>query len=118
LNAVSTPIVPVSEGIAVLPLMGSMDKDKATQLLESVPAKLQVFDLRFLINDFSGVYNLDSVTVEFLFNITSIMKLLGIFPVVTGIRPELARRAVTIGKDLSAIRTMRNVQQALQFLSK
>jgi rsbT co-antagonist protein RsbR len=117
MNEVTTPIVPVSDGIAVIPIVGLIDEDKANQLLNCIPPRLQMHTLNYLIIDFSGIYNLDPTVVDFLFKINSIMKLLGISPVVTGLRPELARKAVEIGHDLSSLTTMSNVKQALHKLT-
>ncbi|MBY6036888.1 PAS domain S-box protein [Fictibacillus nanhaiensis] len=116
MNEVSTPIVPVSDGISVIPLVGSIDEDKAIQLLDFIPSKIQNENLNYLILDFSGTYNLDETVVDFLFKINSIMKLLGIRPILTGIRPELAYKAVEMGQDFSSIKTMKNVKEALRIL--
>lgn len=117
MNEVGTPVVPVSEGVAVLPLIGEIDEDRARQLLEVMPQKVIGKNLNYLIVDFSGIYNIDEVVIEFLFKINSVMKLLGISPICTGIRPEMAQKAVETHKDLTSIVTISDVQQALTKLA-
>lgn len=116
MSEVATPIVPVSKGIAVLPLVGAVDEDRTNQLLDIIPQKIQDHDLQYLIIDVSGIYNIDSVVIEFLYRINSIMKLIGISLIYTGLRPELAKKAVESCIDISSLRTMSNVKEALNRL--
>lgn len=115
-NEVATPIVPVYEGIAVLPLVGEFDEDRTIQLLNIIPRKIGSYHLDYLIIDMSGIYNFDDIVGEFLYKINSIMGLLGISLYYTGIRPELARKAVELRIDISSLNTMPNVKQALNHL--
>lgn len=116
--AVSTPIVPVSDGIAVIPIVGQICEERTAQLLDSIPANIQNHpNTNILIIDFSGIYNLDEVVVDFLFKINSILRMLGVQPVLTGIRPELAKMAVTIGRSWSGIQTFGNIKLALSKLA-
>jgi PAS domain S-box-containing protein len=117
--AVSTPIVPVSEGIAVVPIVGQICEGRVAQLLDSIPQNIVKYsNTNILIIDFSGIYNLDEVVVDFLFRINAILTLLGVQPVLTGIRPELAKMAIAIGKNLSDIQTFGNIKIALSKLAK
>ncbi|TWT26021.1 PAS domain S-box protein [Planomicrobium sp. CPCC 101110] len=118
INSISAPIVPVSEGVSILPLVGSIDARRAKQLAEDIPGKIQDFNVEYLIIDFSGTYNIDNFVAEYLFQISKTISLLGIKPILTGLRPELARKVVDIGVDLSALHTMATVQQAVNHLSR
>jgi rsbT co-antagonist protein RsbR len=115
INEVSTPLVPVFDGISVLPIIGSVDIDRANHLLEVIPSKIKKEEVRCLVIDFSGIYNFCEVVSDFLMKITAIMKLLGIHTIITGIRPELARMAVERGVDLSSTNTMATVQEAVKY---
>lgn len=118
-NEVSTPIVPVLDGISIIPLVGTIDSDKAQILLDTLPAKLKLEeDTKHIIIDFSGIYNLDEIAIDFLVKINSIMRLLGISPILTGIRPELAQIAIKFGEDLHSLKTMSSVKQALLSLKQ
>ncbi|MFG6149261.1 PAS domain S-box protein [Halobacillus sp. B23F22_1] len=111
---IATAIVPVSDGVFILPLAGRVDETRADQMLTTIPLKLKDFEVDHLIIDFSGIYRLDEIVVSFLFQIYDIIRLLGIHPIFTGIRPELARKAVQIGRDLSHMDTMGTVKQAIR----
>lgn len=113
-NEISTPIVPIIDGLAVLPLVGSVDGDRSNQLLNIIPQKIQGENLQCLIIDVSGIYNIDNVVAEFLYKIDHIMRLLGIKLIFTGIRPELALKAIEARVDFSQLTTMATVKQALK----
>ncbi|TWT13269.1 PAS domain S-box protein [Planomicrobium sp. CPCC 101079] len=115
-NEIATPIVPVFDGIAVLPLVGSMDGDRCKQLLEIIPVKVQGHHLQVLIIDVSGIYNIDGVVINYLYKINAVLKMLGISPVFTGLRPELAQKAVEVCPDITTLTTKATVKQALRML--
>lgn len=113
-SEISTPIVPIIDGLAVLPLVGSVDGDRSNLLLDIIPQKIQGENLQCLIIDVSGIYNIDNVVAEFLYTIDHIMRLLGIQLIFTGIRPELALKAIDARVDFSQLTTMGTVKQALK----
>lgn len=113
-NEISTPIVPIIDGLAVLPLVGSVDGDRSMRLLDIIPQKVQGEKLQCLIIDVSGIYNIDNVVAEFLTKIDYIMRLVGIKLIFTGIRPELALKAVEARVDFSQLTTMGTVKHALK----
>jgi rsbT co-antagonist protein RsbR len=110
----SAPIVPIQEGIAVLPLIGSIDSYRATYILEKVVPKVAELKIEHLIADFSGILTIDTAIAHYLFNIQNVLRLLGIKTIVTGIRPEVAQTVVNGGIDMSSIKTYANVKQALE----
>ncbi len=116
INEISAPIVPVLEGIAVLPLVGSIDSDRARQLLDDLPSKAQQKNVHCLIIDLSGVYTFDELVIEYLFKVMDVLKLLGIRSILTGIRPDLAQAAIQLRTDLSSVKTMDTVKRALNDL--
>ncbi|WP_226035116.1 PAS domain S-box protein [Aquibacillus saliphilus] len=116
MSEVATPIVPVYDGIAVIPLIGDLNECRTRELLEIIPRKLQDYNLDYIIIDVSGIYNIDEIVVNFIYKIDSIIKLLGISLVYTGLRPELARKSVEARLDVTSLDTMSNVKQALSRL--
>ncbi|MFK2826522.1 STAS domain-containing protein [Bacillus sp. B190/17] len=110
----SAPIVPLQDGLAVLPLIGSMNEERAKYLIEMAIPKITELQLERLIIDFSGIIQIDEMVEKQLFDIYHILRLLGIQAIATGIRPDLAQKVVSIGVDLSAIETYATVKQAME----
>jgi rsbT co-antagonist protein RsbR len=116
INELSSTLVPLLDGIAVLPLLGSFDEERASQLLERVPMNVQKQDVKCLIIDFSAIYNLDALVMEYIFKINSVLSLLGVRSIVTGLRPELALAAVQLGTYFKSTPTVLTVKAALHLL--
>ena len=117
INTLSAPVVPILEGIAVLPLVGSINSERANYILEHVPLKVQEQSVHTLISDFSGIYKLDAIVIQCLFETSAILGLLGVRSIVTGIRPEIAQSVVQLGADLSLIQIFGTLQQAVRDLA-
>ncbi|SFJ87081.1 PAS domain S-box-containing protein [Halobacillus dabanensis] len=116
INELSATVVPILNEIAVLPLVGKIDEEKARSLLEMVPEKVQNQNISRLIIDFSGVYTIDNVVIDNLFKINNVLSLLGVRPILTGLRPELSIAATNLNTDLSSIPTFATVKDALSYL--
>ncbi|MGD6801962.1 STAS domain-containing protein [Rossellomorea vietnamensis] len=108
-----SPIVPIQKGIAVLPLIGKVDEDRASYLMNEVVPRISQMQLDYLIADFSGINHIDEVTAHHIQEIGSVLRLLGIKVITTGITPKLALTAVNSGIDLSRAVSFPNVKEAL-----
>ncbi|WP_176583629.1 STAS domain-containing protein [Priestia megaterium] len=109
----SVPAVPIQDGIAVLPLIGSIDSERAEYILENVISKILEMKIEYLIVDFSGILTIDAIAERYLFDIYSVLRLQGIEVMMSGIRPELAQTVVRNGIDFSSIKTYATVRQAI-----
>ncbi|WP_046174261.1 PAS domain S-box protein [Domibacillus indicus] len=116
INELSSTLVPLLDGIAVLPLIGSIDEERAQQLLDAVPLKVQKQNVECLILDFSGIYNLNSLVAEYIFKINEVLSLLGVRTILTGLRPETALAALEIGANFDSTPTVSTVKDALRLL--
>jgi rsbT co-antagonist protein RsbR len=112
----SAPVVPIMEGIAVLPLIGKIDHNRADILLNKVVPKISQLQLNYLIADFSGISHLDEITARNIHEIGNVLRLLGIHIITTGISPKLALTAVHSGINLSRVTSFATVKQALDYL--
>lgn len=112
-NILSAPVVPIQENVAVLPLVGKMDYDRATLIMEKALPKIAEQKIQCLIIDFSGIVTIDATIAKHIFDIHNVLRLLGIDAIATGLRPELAQAAVEGGVDFSSIKTFATVRQAM-----
>ncbi|MCK6256218.1 STAS domain-containing protein [Fictibacillus sp. KIGAM418] len=114
IRELSTPIVPIQDGIAILPLIGTIDSNRSDHLLNRVVPKIAPLGVKYLILDFSGIVTIDTEVARHIFTVHSVLALLGIDIAVTGIRPELASRIVNAGIDFTSIKVYGNVKQAIE----
>jgi rsbT co-antagonist protein RsbR len=113
INELASPIVPIQEGLGVLPLIGSIDADRAEHLLNKVIPNIPSHQIESLIIDFSGIVTIDTDVASHIFNINNVLRLLGIHVIFTGIRPEIAARVIGSGIDFSSYEIFANVKQAI-----
>ncbi|MET1032113.1 STAS domain-containing protein, partial [Domibacillus tundrae] len=114
INELSAPIVPIQDGIAILPLIGTVDSYRVEHILNKVLPDIPRLKVECLIIDFSGIVTIDTDVAHHLFRVYDILRLLGINVLFTGIRPDLATKAISGGIDFSSIKTYANVKQAIE----
>ncbi|MFC5711787.1 PAS domain S-box protein [Thalassorhabdus alkalitolerans] len=116
INELSATIVPIMSDVAVLPLVGKIGLEKARIILEIIPEKVQAQKLNYVIMDFSGVYELDDIVINYLFKMKQVLSLLGVQSIITGLRPQLAIEATKLNINLTDIPTMATVKEAIVYL--
>ncbi len=109
----SAPIVPISKGIAILPIIGQITEELAETITLTALSKSQKLSLDYLVIDLSGVQNINHSFINQLLKVLSSLKLIGVIPVVTGIQPNLAIKALEFKEELAGIMIHASLQQAL-----
>ncbi|PJZ00837.1 RsbT co-antagonist protein RsbRD [Bacillus vallismortis] len=113
INELSAPIMPISAGIGILPLVGEIDTYRAKTILESVLQQCSALKLSYLFLDISGVPIVDTMVAYQIFKVIDSTKLLGIETIISGIRPEIAQTVVKLGLDFSNVKTEQSLAKAL-----
>ncbi|MCM3791440.1 STAS domain-containing protein [Domibacillus indicus] len=109
----SVPVVPLSKGIAVLPLVGNIDTERAALLMEETLKEAGRLKLSHLILDLSGVVMVDTMVADQIFKVMGGLELLGVQTIITGIRPEIAQTVISLGLDFNKQVTRATLEQAL-----
>jgi anti-anti-sigma factor len=115
IRELSTPIIPVSDAILVLPLIGTIDSSRAAQVVEALLEAVSRQNAQVLIIDITGVAVVDSSVVEHLLRAARAARLLGTTVLLVGIGPEVAQTIVQLGADLSGIVTRSTLQAGLEY---
>ncbi|HSU79109.1 MAG TPA: STAS domain-containing protein [Candidatus Angelobacter sp.] len=110
---ISTPVVPVFEGVAVLPLIGELTEKRAKIIMDQILQKAIGFKLDHLFIDLSGVLTIDTMVAHEIIKIVSSLSLLGVKSILTGIRPEISRTIVNLGISLHT-ESRGTLKQAIQ----
>lgn len=97
ISELSAPVIPVTKGTGVLPLIGEIDLDRAAAIMESVLNQSSVMRLSQIVVDMSGVPKMDTAVACQLSKLFKGLNLIGIRVTLSGIRPEVAQAAVSLG---------------------
>jgi rsbT co-antagonist protein RsbR len=115
LREISTPIIPLGEGVIAMPLIGTIDSQRAQQVIEALLEGVSSSRATTAILDITGVQVVDTQVANALLRAAQAVKLLGAQVIITGIRPEVAQILVSLGLDLSGIITLANLQGGIQY---
>ncbi|MFC7319536.1 STAS domain-containing protein [Halobacillus campisalis] len=113
LTELSVPVVPVAERVAVLPVVGEVDEDRAQLIMEMSLQKSSHYQLEYLLIDISGVPKIDARVAHNLLQVVQSLELVGVQTILTGLRPEIARSVVAMGVNFSKVKTRANLKQSL-----
>lgn len=100
LQALATPLLPVADGVVVLPLIGALDAERLTQIMETLLAGVVHHRAAVAIVDITGLRAVDSTAADGLVRAARAIRLLGAEAVLTGVGPAVAQTLVALGADL------------------
>jgi anti-anti-sigma factor len=115
LSELSTPLIPITDQIMVLPLIGTLDAERAAQVLEVVLTGAARHRARVVILDITGIKHIDTGVIGTLARTVAALRLLGAEAVITGISPEVAQAMVQLEVDMSGLLTMATLQSGIAF---
>ncbi|WP_437281647.1 STAS domain-containing protein [Sorangium sp. So ce375] len=114
LRALATPIIQVWDGVLTLPLIGTIDGVRAGVITEELLDAIVRTGSRYAILDMTGVDSIDGETADHVIRIIRAVELLGAKGVITGVRPAVAALITSLGLDLAAVTTLRNLREGLR----
>ena len=98
----SSPLIPVLDGIVVVPLIGRYDEDRAEDLIQNTLNNLPNYQARYVLLDLTGLNKDISIyTAELIDKLGSAARLLGVEVILVGISAELA---ITISQTLTGLK--------------
>ena len=113
IREMSTPIIPVMEGVLVTPLVGVVGTDRAEILTRNTLKAVEQQKPRYVIFDITGVPVVDTQVAQTLLQITKAIRLLGAQAILVGIRPEVAQTLVGLHVSLDSMITYADLQEAI-----
>ncbi len=115
LRELNTPLIPITEEVVVMPLIGSIDSARAAQVMETLLDGVSTNGARLAILDITGLPVVDSQVANVLIQAAQAVKLLGAEVLLTGIGPEVAQTLIGIGADLRELRTPGTLQAGIDY---
>lgn len=109
----SAPVVPLLDGVAIIPFVGSIDEQRAELLMQKALNDATNYELNDLFIDLSGVTIIDTNVAYHIFNIVEALEVIGVNVVLIGIRPETSQTMVSLGVSFEDVKTYHSLQQAL-----
>ena len=109
-----TPVLPVREGMLLVPIIGIIDSQRARQLTEQLLGSIRSNRAKMVVIDITGVQSVDSRVANHIVQTVEAARLMGARVIIAGISPEVAQTMVTLGIDLGRIMTVGDLQSGIE----
>jgi rsbT co-antagonist protein RsbR len=114
IRELSTPVLQVRERLLILPIIGVIDPQRARQITEQLLRGIRANRAKVVVIDITGVPTVDSTVANHMVQTVDASRLMGATVIVTGLSSEIAQTLVTIGVDLSRMRTVGDLQGGIE----
>ncbi|MFU2018808.1 RsbT co-antagonist protein RsbRA [Peribacillus butanolivorans] len=114
LQELSAPLIPVLEGITVMPLIGTIDTERAKQIMENLLTGVVKHRSEVVLIDITGVPVVDTMVAHHIIQAAEAVRLVGAKCILCGIRPEIAQTIVNLGINLNEVITKNTLKKGIE----
>jgi rsbT co-antagonist protein RsbR len=114
ISELAVPVVPLLNGVIILPLVGTFDTRRAQQVMESLLTGIAEQQADVAIIDITGVPLVDTAVANYLIQSIRAANLLGAHVILTGIGAQIAQTLVMLGVDFSRISTRASLRDGIE----
>ncbi|MGP4076049.1 RsbT co-antagonist protein RsbRA [Halobacillus sp. K22] len=114
LQELSAPLIPVMENITIMPLIGTIDTERAKQIMENLLDGVIKHNAEVVLIDITGVPVVDTMVAHHIIQAAEAVRLIGSRCILVGIRPEIAQTIVNLGIDLGKFPTKSSLRKGFQ----
>ncbi|MFS0562534.1 STAS domain-containing protein [Terribacillus sp. 179-K 1B1 HS] len=111
LQELSAPLIPVMDNITVMPLIGTIDTERAKFIMENLLDGVIKHHAEVVLIDITGVPVVDTMVAHHIIQAAEAVRLVGSTCILVGIRPEIAQTIVNLGIDLSKFPTKSSLRK-------
>ncbi|WP_437752512.1 substrate-binding domain-containing protein [Sorangium sp. So ce1389] len=115
INELSSPVVPIADGILVMPVVGTMDAQRSSRFIESLLREIDEHDARVVLIDVTGMAVMDAEAANQLVRAAQAAALLGAEAVLVGVTGSAARMMVAEGVDVGAMTTHVDLARGVRY---
>jgi anti-anti-sigma regulatory factor len=118
IDALALPLIPLGDGVVMLPLVGYMDEARSSQLVNELLEGIYVQHAQTVILDLTGLREIDARAASALLDVARAARLLGAQVMLSGISAHAAETLVDMSTDLRGLRTVASLGQALRLVAE
>lgn len=114
IRELSTPVIKVYERVLLLPIVGTVDTQRAHQIMETVLVQVVEQQAKVMILDIAGVPVVDTKVADHILKTTAAVQLLGAQTILTGISASVARTVVQLGLEITRMHTRSKLSEGIE----
>lgn len=111
LQELSAPLIPVMDGITIMPLIGTIDTERAKFIMENLLDGVMRHNAEVVLIDITGVPVVDTMVAHHIIQAAEAVRIIGSTCILVGIRPEIAQTIVSLGIDLGEFPTKSSLKK-------
>jgi len=112
----STPVIDVWDGVLTVPILGSLDSERASRVSEALLNQIVEERAGVAIIDISGITAVDSAVADRLIRTAKAVRLVGAEAILTGVGVEIAQTIADLGIDMEGLKTMSTLKDGLRYI--
>ena len=113
LQELSAPLIPIFDNITVMPLIGTIDTERAKYIMENLLQGVVKYRAQVVLIDITGVPVVDTMVAHHIIQASEAVRLVGAKCLIVGIRPEIAQTIVNLGINLNQVVTKNSLQKGV-----
>ncbi|EUJ29666.1 RsbT co-antagonist protein RsbRA [Listeria cornellensis] len=114
LQELSAPLLPIFDGISVMPLIGTIDTERAKLIMENLLIGVVKNRSDVVLIDITGVPIVDTMVAHHIIQASDAVRLVGCQAMLVGIRPEIAQTIVNLGIELDQVITTSTMKKGME----
>lgn len=114
LMELSAPLIPVMENISVMPLIGTIDTERAKLIMENLLEGVIEHRSEVVLIDITGVPIVDTMVAHHIIQAAEAVRLVGAKCILVGIRPEISQTIVNLGIELGEFPTKSTLKKGIE----
>ncbi|MBC1490725.1 STAS domain-containing protein [Listeria booriae] len=114
LQELSAPLLPIFDGISVMPLIGTIDTERAKLIMENLLIGVVKHRSDVVLIDITGVPIVDTMVAHHIIQASDAVRLVGCQAMLVGIRPEIAQTIVNLGIELDQVITTSTMKKGME----
>ena len=114
LQELSASLIPVFEKISIMPLVGTIDTERARLIMENLLKGVVSHRADVVLIDITGVPVVDTMVAHHIIQAADAVRLVGAKCMIVGIRPEIAQTIVNLGINLNQITTTSTLRKGIE----
>jgi len=113
IDELSTPVIELWDGLLMLPIIGSVDSERANQITESLLQAVLDRQASVAVLDVTGVPIIDTDVATHLLKTVRAAQMMGAEVIITGFSAEAAKTLTQLGVDLTSVKTSGALKQGV-----
>lgn len=118
IGELETPVIQIWDGVLALPLVGSIDTQRAQVMNERLLERIVATGSEIVLVDISGVPVVDTSLSRHLLETVAAARLLGADVIIVGLTAKTAMTLVQLGENLAGVTTRTTMAKGLQLALK